>query len=130
MLVGVGGAALVTAGAVLVATAPVENRGRAESAALVFGDAVDQALVLGSAYRREVPADPVVSEPAALPAHFVPPGEPDAMEWFTTSDQALLREATLDTATRDVAASRVYDLHGWILPRSVLQLCAIAASGG
>lgn len=95
--------------------------------ASAFGEAAPDAAAIGAAYALASPDDPVVVDPERLPNGLAPAEEPDGSDWLDRSDPAEVR-AALERASRlDFAEGRVRDLQGWLLPLTLLQVCAMVS---
>lgn len=100
---------------------------RGQAVAELFGDHLDDARALGAEFNAEVPDDPVVSSPDAVPPGAVPPGAGDPLEWFSEAGGAALAAQSAAGCRADFAHGDTVSMQGWILPLTALQLCGIAA---
>ena len=127
VLAGIGGAAALAVAVVAVATDFGGTGRRSAAASAVFGPAAGSARSIGEAYREAAESDPVLSDPEGVPEVLVPPGTTDGLAWFEQADPEVLRRGLLDAAGADFASGRMPETAGWLLPVTLLQVCAMAA---
>ena len=102
---------------------------RTSAARRLFAGSEQQAETPGDLFVEAVPDDPVVSDPDGVPPGAVPPETREPLEWFTEAPVAELASQSSTGCRSDFSEDRVVELHGWVLPLTAAQLCAITGAG-